>query len=82
MESKSGQGNKHKQTDRGREGGREGGTGSQTSVEVMWERSDTLKEGSCPRAGRLARGVLRPETGVKVRADVEHIEALGEVCSG
>ena len=44
-------------------------------------RSATLKEGNRPRAGLLALGVRREQTGVKVRVD-EAIEVLGEVWRG
>ena len=44
-------------------------------------RSATLKEGNRPRAGLLALGVRREQTGVKVRVE-EAIEVLGDVWRG
>jgi len=54
--------------------------GVQTSV-PMFVRSATLKEGIRPRAGLLALGVRREQTGVKVKVE-EAIEVLGEVWGG
>ena len=44
-------------------------------------RSATLKEGNRPRAGLLALGVRREQTGVKVKVE-EAIEVLGDVWRG
>ena len=44
----------------------------------MFVRSATLKEGIRPRAGLLALGVRREQTGVKVKVE-EAIEVLGDV---
>lgn len=51
--------------------------GVQTSVPIF-VRSATLKEGIRPRAGLLALGVQREQTGVKVKVE-EAIEVLGDV---